>query len=113
MYQSVAHQVAKPFVQEGESTQQRPGHHNGCAPGQFKQAKSCLGDGVVCGFLVGHQGNLFRKRSGHVAAVPGHMADLATGQPELQDQAEGQGQREGDRRVKGGGIARKKFVHGL
>jgi hypothetical protein len=62
-----------------------------------QQAQSALGQGVVGRALVRRQADRGGKGRRHTATVGGHMAHLACGQPELDQQGAQQGDGEQDR----------------
>ena len=73
-------------VEQPQTAKQRPADQDGSRIDGTPQVELVLGDGVGGGFLVGgladHAGKGFR----HMLAAPGHMAHLATGQPEAHQQ---------------------------
>ena len=89
------HGLEQQFVEQVEAAQQRPAQQDQCAPGHVGQAEPCLGQGVVCSFLMGLQGNKGSENGRNSMAVLCHMAHLAGIEPDLHQQLQHQGRREG------------------
>ena len=77
MQHAAPHAVNQRTIERIQPAQQCPAQQHGAAQREFQQAKTCFGDGVVSGFLVGGQRDVAGKSSGHCRAVARHMADLA------------------------------------